>query len=133
MSYKSALGLPYDATVTDARKAYVALAQTLHPDKGGEPKRWVLLTAAWNAIKQDRLYGKAEMLWQADWDELNGKPKAAKPKDEQPKDAKPGACGHYTKSGPCVRPMFHPTNHMSDKVYQQKKANAKARRQAAQS
>jgi hypothetical protein len=127
MSYRDALNLQYGSTAADASKAYVQMARTLHPDAGGDPVRWTLITAAYNAIKQDRLYGKAEMLWQRDWDQINGVKHEA-PKTETPKSAKSGACGHPTKSGPCCRPAGHSNNgHMSEAVKDKKYANWKAR------
>lgn len=42
--------------------------------------------------------------------------------------AKGARCGEHTASGPCCRPFAHPHGHMSQEVYDRKKANAKARR-----
>lgn len=37
-------------------------------------------------------------------------------------------CGHETASGPCIRPLNHPAGHMSQKVADTKRENAKAKR-----
>jgi DnaJ-class molecular chaperone len=96
-TYFSALGLPETATPADVKKAYAAMASNGdHPDKGGDPKRWALITAAFNELKRmaakkrGRAFGTAsDLAWLRDWNNLNKPAASEAPKQEAPKDDRP--------------------------------------------
>ena len=50
MNYHNDLGLPVDASVDDVKKAYRKLAMKHHPDKGGDPEEFNLISQAYDAI-----------------------------------------------------------------------------------
>jgi hypothetical protein len=136
-TYWDALGVSRDATTAEIKAAYRKLAEAAHPDKGADPRRWQLITAAFNAAKMISAkkrggWGRGgDLAWARDWDDL-GKPesKAEEAKGEQPKAD--GRCGHMTKEGPCVRVAGHnpKTGHYSEALYAKKKEYSKARAKA---
>jgi DnaJ-class molecular chaperone len=48
------LGIKRDCTETEFKAAYKKKAQELHPDHGGDPEKFKLVQAAYEAVKQFR-------------------------------------------------------------------------------
>lgn len=156
--YYEALGLNDEADLAAIKKAYATIAGNgEHPDHGGDPERFKLITAAFNELKAMKskkrgYWGRnSDLAWARAWDDLNKPAATEEPKTEEPKAEQPKAkrtsymathgtgtksdrskrCGMNTASGPCVRPLNHPHGHMSQAVKDRKVANAKAKRASA--
>lgn len=50
MNYYKILGISYDATSTDVKKAYKKLAMQHHPDRGGDAEKFAMITEAYNTL-----------------------------------------------------------------------------------
>lgn len=98
--YLAAFGLPADfdkVTSADVKKAYASIASNgAHPDNGGDPQTFALVTAAYNELKA--IFGKkrgvyenkSDVVWMRNWTELHApkpQPKADKPKSAPKTDA----------------------------------------------
>jgi hypothetical protein len=94
--YLAALALVADfdaVTREDVTKAYTAMAANgFHPDRGGDPELWKLITAAFNEAKgiyskkRGKFESSSDRRWMAAWDAMHA-PKAEAPKDK-PKASK---------------------------------------------
>jgi curved DNA-binding protein CbpA len=51
MTNHEILGIKPGATKEEIKKAYYKLAHIYHPDKGGDPKRFIEITKAYEALK----------------------------------------------------------------------------------
>jgi curved DNA-binding protein CbpA len=129
-TYWDALGVSRDATTAEIKAAYRKLAEVSHPDKGADPRKWQLITAAFNAAKMISAkkrggWGRGgDLAWARDWDNLGKpEPKAEEPRQEEQPKAE-GRCGHAGKNGPCVRPAGHnpKTGHYTQEMMDKKKA-----------
>ena len=156
--YFAALGLDEDfdaVTAAEVKSAYAALASNgLHPDHGGDARKWTLITAAYNELKaiygkkRGRYTKKSDILWLRDYIGLYTVEPQSEPAPEPKKTTKVRGSGYNsahptgtqsdssqrcnaeTKSGPCIRPANHPHGHMSAEVRDRKVAAAKAKKAA---
>lgn len=87
------------ATIADIKDAYAELAKNgEHPDHGGDPERWKLITAAYNELKaiyakkRGRYESKTDLAWVRNWDALETAGLGEDiPEDDEPATTEPEA------------------------------------------
>jgi DnaJ-class molecular chaperone len=47
------LGVAPNASLSQAREAYLRLAWMRHPDRGGDPEAWLLVQRAWDMVREE--------------------------------------------------------------------------------
>lgn len=83
-TFYTALGIAQTATAAEIKEAYRKLSEIHHPDRGGDPERFKLITAAFTAAKniaarrRGGFGNKSDQAWQRAWDALTPTAKAPK-------------------------------------------------------
>lgn len=80
----SVLGVAQTATLTEIKKAYMALALVAHPDKGGNPAKFILIQKAWETLRDP----DARHDYDADLREAERKKQRAKQQKEKERETR---------------------------------------------